>query len=402
MYASSWGESVAEWRTTTLGALCEAIVDCEHKTSPLDDTGKHFAVGTPAMQGNAIDYAQARRISEKTFDTWTKRLRPKFGDLLLAREAPVGPVVQVPREENVAPGQRTVLLRPIPECADSRFLYYLLTSGPIQSRMTSLAEGSTVAHLNVADVRVLELPVPRQLEEQRAIAEVLGALDDKIAANTSLSAAAEDLALTLALGAESTVPLGSVVTYHKAQSDPSASRSLQVAHFSLPAFDSGRIAEVVSPAEIKSSKFAVEQPSVLVSKLNPRFPRVWDVPELPSIPALASTEFLVLVPKFSSSTFLWALLLQPSFGSALESKVSGTSGSHQRVRPDDLLATHVPDPRAFGGVVKDRITSLGLRAIQARRESTLLAATRDALLRALMSGALRVRDAERLIEDAVQ
>jgi type I restriction enzyme S subunit len=171
----------------SLDEACLAIVDCEHKTAPIDPTGGYFAVGTPAMRGNRINYQEARRINRTTFDEWTRRLRPERGDLLLAREAPVGPVVRVPNELNVAPGQRTVLLRPDPTVLDSAFTYYLLASPAQQSRLLQKAEGSTVPHLNVADVRSFELPALPPIEEQRGIAATLGALDDKIESNRRAS-----------------------------------------------------------------------------------------------------------------------------------------------------------------------------------------------------------------------
>lgn len=169
----------------TIEDLCTVIVDCEHKTSPIDADGQFFAVGTPAMRGNIIDFSQARRISQSTYASWTRRLTPRAGDLLFAREAPVGPIVLIPDSENIAPGQRTMLMRPDPSLADSRFFYYLLSSPAQQDRLQSLAGGSTVAHLNVADVRRFPLDVP-SLGDQRAIADVLGALDDKIAVNMRL------------------------------------------------------------------------------------------------------------------------------------------------------------------------------------------------------------------------
>lgn len=180
---------------TTLGAVLTDLVDCEHKTAPLDDRGQFFAVGTPAMAGNVIDYSQARRISQKTYAAWTRRLAPKVGDLLLAREAPVGPVVEIPPAENVAPGQRTVLMRPNPRAAHRKYLFYALSAPSTQAKLREKASGSTVAHLNVADIRAFEFPwcFPT-MDSQRAIAEVLGALDDKIAANDRLVSNAVALA----------------------------------------------------------------------------------------------------------------------------------------------------------------------------------------------------------------
>jgi type I restriction enzyme, S subunit len=167
----------------TLLDACLAIVDCEHKTAPIDPSGDYFAVGTPAMRGNRINYARARKISRTTFESWTRRLAPAAGDLLLAREAPVGPVVRIPPDLNVAPGQRTVLLRPDPEVLEPLYAFYLLTSPRQQVRLLEQAEGSTVPHLNVADVRSFRLPDLPSMDEQRAIASTLGALDEKIESN---------------------------------------------------------------------------------------------------------------------------------------------------------------------------------------------------------------------------
>lgn len=178
----------------TLDEACSAIVDCEHKTAPIDEQGDCFAVGTPAMRGNVIDYSQARRINAKTFEEWTRRLAPMPGDLLFAREAPVGPVVLIPDGIRIAPGQRTVLLRTDPTLIDSRYLYYLLASPLQQSRLLTLAEGSTVPHLNVAEVRSFRLPELPPVSEQRAIAATLGALDDKIESLQKSVRLSQDLA----------------------------------------------------------------------------------------------------------------------------------------------------------------------------------------------------------------
>lgn len=169
------------------------IVDCEHKTAPISEHGSYFAVGTPAMRGNVIDFSEARPIDRDTFDAWTRRLRPNAGDVLFAREAPVGPAVRIPQSENVAPGQRTVLIRADPARVDSRYLYYKVVSPQFQAAVEAVSAGSTVPHLNVADVRSMDLGELPTMAEQVAIGEVLGALDDKIAANRRVIDAGDGL-----------------------------------------------------------------------------------------------------------------------------------------------------------------------------------------------------------------
>ena len=155
------------------------------------------------------------------------------------------------------------------------------------------------------------------------------------------------------------------------------------------------------PSDIKSNKFLLKTPRVLVSKLNPRIPRVWAVDQATGLPGVASTEFLPLFPREISYQVLWSAVSCPSFGRRLEAQVAGTSGSHQRVRPDDLMATEINDPRLLPTATTELINSLVSTSIQARCESMTLAELRDTLLPALMSGRLKVKDAEREVEDAV-
>ena len=178
----------------TLSDVCEELVDCVNRTAPETEGDSFFAVGTPAMRGNVIDLSQARRISADTFAKWTRRLLPRAGDLLLAREAPVGPVVRIPSSGKIAAGQRTMHLRANPKIVHPRYLFYLLISPDVQSRLMTLAMGSTVPHLRVADIRSFILPNLPSMDVQAAVQEALGALDDKIAVNTRIIHTAGQLA----------------------------------------------------------------------------------------------------------------------------------------------------------------------------------------------------------------
>lgn len=253
--------------------------------------------------------------------------------------------------------------------------------------------------------RIINLcvPVPSKENEQRKTVGVLRALDDKIAVNDRIVGDAEQLMVLLGRGSggESVVPLSELAEALRDQVVPSNLGATTVAHYSIPSFDSGRVPEQVSPTEIKSGKLRVSESSLLLSKLNPRTPRAWLVEPPPYPPAVASTEFLVLKPKHGvAASAVWSTCSQPHFWEALLGKTTGTSNSHQRVKPADLLATEVTDPRALTSSARSQIESLSKRVAAARAESQRLAALRDALLPRLMSGEMRVRDAERAVEEA--
>jgi type I restriction enzyme S subunit len=170
-------------------------------------------------------------------------------------------------------------------------------------------------------------------------------------------------------------------------------------HYSIPAFDEDRWPKEEAGKEIKSNKFLVPRDGVLLSKLNPRLPRVW----LPTVSGLrrsiASTEFLVASPQQGfSRAYTFALFNSQGFLDVFESLVTGTSGSHQRVKPEFLLAMDVivPSPQCaecFARVVGP----LYEKTAKNLAESRNLASIRDALLPKLISGEIRMRDAEKAV-----
>jgi len=141
------------------------------------------------------------------------------------------------------------------------------------------------------------------------------------------------------------VTIGDLVWLHDQQITPANAPAEQFYHYSIPAYDSGQRPALETGSAIGSNKFVVPRGAVLVSKLNPRLPRVWasDIPD--KARAVASTEFLVLRPRDGvDRRFLKYLMLSPAVRSAMEARVTGTSGSHQRVPPSDLLSISVEIP----------------------------------------------------------
>lgn len=177
-----------------LSDICEAIVDCEHKTAPQGD-GYAMSVGTKAIKNGRLQLQGAKPVSEDTYVAWTRRMRPLAGDLILAREAPVGDVVRVPSEPLVCLGQRTVLIRPDAMKVHPRFLHYWLLGPDAQGVMRAQTGGATVGHLNVEDIRNLDVtPMPTSTAYQAGVAELLGAIDDLIENNRQRVEVLEEMA----------------------------------------------------------------------------------------------------------------------------------------------------------------------------------------------------------------
>lgn len=93
--------------------------------------------------------------------------------------------------------QHVAIIRPNPAKLDPRFLRYVLISPKMQQVLLNLASaGATRNALTKGMIESLEIPLP-YIEKQRAIADILGCLDDKIELNRQMCKTQEDIASTL-------------------------------------------------------------------------------------------------------------------------------------------------------------------------------------------------------------
>ncbi|MEU4341469.1 restriction endonuclease subunit S [Nocardia sp. NPDC023852] len=380
---------------TTFGRLGQ-LFDGPHATPKRLDTGPYF-LNISSLKSGRLDLTDSDHLSESDFTHWTRRVTPEPGDLLFSYETRLGEAALMPEGIRACLGRRMALLRPDRELVDPRFLLYFYLSPQFQRRIAqNTIHGATVQRIGLATMPSWPVAIPA-LATQRAIAEVLGALDDKIAANEHSITCGEKLAIAYASGATSSTEVGRIATHSTRPTSPDKFQET-VAHYSLPAFDGAAQPSIERAQSIKSNKFTLTNPSVLISKLNPRIPRVWNVVEIGHNQAVASTEFVVLEPIGYSTSVLWSLLCQPEVMTHIAGRVAGTSGSHQRVKPAEILAAHVGDPDSLNAEVRDLIDCLGKRVDSARKDSQVLARTRDELLPLLMSGKLRVKDTEKKVE----
>ncbi|MGH9437047.1 MAG: restriction endonuclease subunit S [Terriglobia bacterium] len=181
---------------TRLIDLCDLIVDCEHKTALTQETG-YPSIRTPNIGRGRLLLEKVNRVSEDTYRAWTQRAEPQVGDLILGREAPVGNVAIITPGLKVCLGQRTVLIRVNRSKLNPQYLTYLLLGDEIQGRVASVCNGATVHHLNMKDIRELEMPSIPALDVQDRIAAILSTYDDLIENNTRRIKILEEMAQML-------------------------------------------------------------------------------------------------------------------------------------------------------------------------------------------------------------
>ncbi len=195
---------MGEWRETTLGELVEGSGG-SIQTGPFGSAlhaSDYVEFGVPSVMpanigDNVIVEEGIARITEADARRLGRHLL-EVGDIVYSRRGDVERRAFV-REENSGWLCGTGCLRVhfgSHEGVDPQYVSYALGTEWTREWIVQNAVGATMLNLNTGILSRVPLVAP-PVDEQRAIAEVLGALDDKIAANTRLAATAASLAQTL-------------------------------------------------------------------------------------------------------------------------------------------------------------------------------------------------------------
>ncbi|MHB1267260.1 MAG: restriction endonuclease subunit S [Acidithiobacillus ferriphilus] len=192
----TYGDMAGEWKTERLTALCEQIADCPHSTPTWTDSGA-LVLRSQNIRNGRLDLSTRSYTDEAHFEQRSRRARLRAGDLVITREAPMGEVCIIPEGFRCCLGQRMVMLRPNAKKCDSRFLLYAIQSRAVQDEIkVNEGTGSTVSNLRIPLLEALPISHP-PLAEQKAIAHILGTLDDKIELNRRMNATLEAMARAL-------------------------------------------------------------------------------------------------------------------------------------------------------------------------------------------------------------
>ena len=384
--------------------------------------------GVPVIRG--VNLPTSSRFAEHDFVFVTEeKVREDLGgnlaqpgDIIVTQRGTIGQVGLIPRIgsrfERYVISQSQMRFRADLSRVSPEFVFYALRSPHTTRRLQDLAISAGVPHINLEMFRSFELDVP-DLSCQRKIAAVLSAYDESIENNVRRIEILEEMAQAVYRewfvnfrypGLEGVElvdsPLGPIPQGWRAGSfrdiaeskrrlfDPSKAQGELVDHYSFAAFDAGETPVREFADTMLSGKLLIEQPAILLAKLNPRIPRVWYARPTIERRAVASSEFLVLEGTGDASLeFVHAVCTYPDFQAQLTAMSGGTSTSHQRLKLEDLMNRPLVVPSGaavhsyeeVSGPMHDLVANL-------TSQNANLRATRDLLLPRLVSGEIDVSD----------
>lgn len=449
---------LAPWDVRSMGELCFGG-DASIQTGPFGSqlhASDYVQEGIPCVmpqdiRDGRVSTDNIARISEEDHQR-LNRFHLRKGDIVYPRRGDISKRALIgDREAGWLCGTGCLRIRPNTSFIDSRFLAYYLSHPDVCAWIEGNAVGATMPHLNTGLAGSIPVACP-SLDEQNEIAAILGALDDKIELNRKMAATLEEMAralyrswfvdfdpvhakaqgrapahmdpTTAALfpdrfgedglpeGWERTATLN-LVNFTKGRSYKS--KELQpstTALISLKSFQRGggyrhdglkaytgtfKPEQVVFPGELVISLTDVTQAAELIG-------RATFVRSAPCYDTLvASLDVGILRPvdvERTPSEFLHQTFNSHEFLSHALAHTSGTTVLH-------LAKEAIPN---FEMLLPDRVVSKAFETIvgpmrekifQLETESETLAQLRDTLLPKLMSGELRIRDAEKQVGEVV-
>lgn len=178
------------WKLLPIESCMAALIDYRGKSPRKVSSGIPLITARIVKGGRILPPDEY--IADEDYGEWMRRGIPEAGDILLTTEAPLGEVAQLDGRR-VALAQRLITLRGKPDVLDNRFLKFAMQSDFVQHQLRARATGTTVHGVRQSELRKVQLPVP-PISEQKAIAHILGTLDDKIELNRRMNETLEAMA----------------------------------------------------------------------------------------------------------------------------------------------------------------------------------------------------------------
>ncbi|SRR6266481_108048 len=395
----------AMWKLLAMEDCMSAIIDYRGK-SP--EKTKH---GIPLITAKIVKRGRIEKADEfiavEDYDEWMRRGIPTEGDVVMTTEAPLGEIAQLDGRK-VALAQRLITLRGKPNLVENRYLKFVMQSEFVQNQLKARATGTTVLGIRQSELRKVLLPIP-SIGEQRLIGTCLSTLDDKIDLNRRMNETLEAIAHTIFKSWFSDIDsladtyresctlgrFGDVAENPRDQVIPEEIAP-DIPYIGLEHMPrkSMALGEWGRSGDVTSNKFSFEAGDILFGKLRPYFHKVG----VAAVKGVCSTDILVIRAKAPE---WFGFVLGHSYSvEMVDFATSGSTGTKMpRTSWNELSRFNITIPsyellRAFNEIMLPLV-----QRIQSNiHESRTLAQIRDTLLPKLISGEIRIKQAEKLIE----
>ena len=167
-----------EWQVKQLrDVVSTPITDGPHLTP------KFLADGVPFLSvnnlvNNQLDLQSLRFISKADDLEFSKKCKPRKGDILFGKAASVGMVALIETDMELNIWSPLAVIR-VSRPTSARFVWYALQASHVHKQIKLLTNSSSQGNIGMGEIGLLEIPLPEP-DEQAAIATVLSDMDSEL------------------------------------------------------------------------------------------------------------------------------------------------------------------------------------------------------------------------------
>ena len=160
-----------DWEEKTLKEVCEKITDGTHQTPKYFDEGVIFLSSRNVTSGK-INWDNIKYIDEKQHLEMHKRVAPRVGDILLAKNGTTGVAAMVDRDLVFDIYVSLAHIRVLDEVTPE-FMLYFINSPIAKKQFNKRLKGAGVPNLHLEEIREVEISFPKSKKEQNKLVEKL-------------------------------------------------------------------------------------------------------------------------------------------------------------------------------------------------------------------------------------
>jgi len=174
------GEIPSEWHIALLKDFCTEITDGSH-FSPREDKNGDYRIATVTnIKNDKIDLSSCKRISKDEYEKLVKNgCRPNKGDILFSKDGTVGLSFSYKQDVDIVLLSSIAIIRPKKELY-SDYCAYILTLERVFQQIVGSKRGTGLSRIILKDLKRIQIPIPKKIEEQKQIAAILSRVDDTI------------------------------------------------------------------------------------------------------------------------------------------------------------------------------------------------------------------------------
>lgn len=169
-----------EWDVKPMELVVKRIGDIDHYMPRSVEDGIPYIMTGDFIGNNDLDFKNAKKISITDHETLSKKIKPEFNDIIIARYATVGTIRIVKTNKPFLVSYSCAIIKTDRNLINPDYLAYYIKSDFCQNLMDLEINASTQKNIGIDTLKTISVFVPQYSKEQDDIVKTLNAIETKI------------------------------------------------------------------------------------------------------------------------------------------------------------------------------------------------------------------------------